>query len=56
MLITNFEFVCPRQRFQSEARIERIDGLAMVKDFGEEVENMLADKMEAIKVSAHPSD
>lgn len=38
------------QRYQAEARVERVDGLAMVKDMAEEMENMMADKIDAIKV------
>jgi hypothetical protein len=38
------------QRYQSEAKIEQVDGFAMVKEMAEEMENMMGDKIEAIKV------
>ena len=38
------------QRYQTESRIERVDGLALVKEMGEEMETMMGDKIEAIKV------
>lgn len=38
------------QRYQSEAKIESVDGLAMVKEMAEDMENMMADKVDAIKV------
>lgn len=40
------------QRYQSEAKIEQVDGLAMVKEMAEDMENMMADKIDAIKVSS----
>lgn len=39
------------QRYQSEAKIEQVDGFAMVKEMAEEMENMMGDKIEAIKVT-----
>ncbi|XP_046632424.1 voltage-dependent calcium channel subunit alpha-2/delta-3-like isoform X7 [Daphnia pulicaria] len=38
-----------RERYQSEAKIEQVDGFAMVKEMAEEMENMMGDKIEAIK-------
>lgn len=43
-------FVIVFQRYQSEAKIEQVDGFAMVKEMAEEMENMMGDKIEAIKV------
>lgn len=43
-----------RQRYQSEAKIEPVDGLAMVKEMAEDMENMMADKIDAIKVRGAP--
>lgn len=39
------------QRYQSEAKIEQVDGFAMVKEMAEEMESMMGDKIEAIKVN-----
>lgn len=38
------------QRYQNEAKIEPVDGLAMVKEMAEDMENMMGDKVDAIKV------
>ncbi|XP_059352267.1 voltage-dependent calcium channel subunit alpha-2/delta-3-like isoform X7 [Daphnia carinata] len=38
-----------KERYQSEAKIEQVDGFAMVKEMAEEMENMMGDKIEAIK-------
>ncbi len=48
-----FVFFLSLQRYQSEAKIEQVDGFAMVKEMAEEMENMMGDKIEAIKVKVN---
>lgn len=50
VILTYCVILVVSQRYQSDSKIERVDGLAMVKDMGEEMENMMGDKIEAIKV------
>ena len=38
------------QRYQSDAKIEQVDGFALVKEMAADMETMMGDKVEAIKV------
>ena len=50
--LDDFSFLCfMLQRYQVDAKVERVDGFALVKEMAEEMQNMMGDKIEAIKVT-----
>lgn len=50
--VDDFFFLCfMSQRYQADAKVEHVDGFALVKEMAEEMQNMMGDKIEAIKVT-----
>ena len=42
--------MCVFQRYAADARVEVVDGLTLLKEISQDLENMMSDKVDAIKV------